>query len=610
MQPPQGRKGYRDMCETGQESIQKQRTQQIQMTAQVAQQTAAPQQMERERQTGTVHVQGEAMGSLVMGQFPPAPPADPPQDPPQPAAEQHRAAKTKQEKKQEKRAREAEKKREKEREREEKAAHQQREKEEKERALEREALGHTRRGEIVKNTPDSSWEQNGGASTHLTLPKKEALEVVKKSKGFLFARPVSGSKELLELRPTLPETLTVKIDGKDKKIAFRETYILFVKSLCAALLDKDGNVIRENLPLFEEMGNAVHDPSDPEGTVVPTDESALLQLLQKGMNALFPQKEAAKRFKELTKIMGAYNAELGFELNGGYSFFQSEAHRSLQGLAGFLKNSPLDLAQHLHKIETAVGSGEPLPDGVTLEQLKSATQSFHADVASALEELKDIRNMRLDSKEVPLPNACSGTGAFISDVNRMLDKKLPQRGAILYQHFQYSIENHYVPEKVEECLRLRAARASEENRAAYEEELRRYSELKRRRDLNPDSLSKEDTLFMNACVEHSSTFLKQEGKYEYHVAGNIRTEHNGAIYTVECFAAETKQAFVSPFTLHGAVGRYKGASRDLDRSSRSIDGMVRYYNQDNPLPSGEEATLSRLKAPFMNSALPGDATVQ
>ena len=71
---------------------------------------------------------------------------------------------------------------------------------------------------------------------------------------------------------------------------------------------------------------------------------------------------------------------------------------------------------------------------------------------------------------------------------------------------------------------------------------------------------------------------------------------------------------VAPFVRRAAIGRYKGSVREektaleKERGSKVklCEGMIHYYNQDDPLPQ-EEDLRAELKEVFLHQMLPGAA---
>lgn len=109
----------------------------------------------------------------------------------------------------------------------------------------------------------------------------------------------------------------------------------------------------------------------------------------------------------------------------------------------------------------------------------------------------------------------------------------------------------------------------------------------------PYQLSDADRNLLCILVIKAS---KVPAKYEYHMAANLGKTDDGLQITSEGFAAETKQYMVSPFSLHHAVGLYRGnEEKHAITGAYSNTGMVTYYCRDNPLPSDADAALLAAK---------------
>ena len=77
------------------------------------------------------------------------------------------------------------------------------------------------------------------------------------------------------------------------------------------------------------------------------------------------------------------------------------------------------LVERQHRVREAMlkqNAGAPLT-AEQIEQLE-AIGSMYADMDQAVVEMMGIRNMDPDSREVPLPNACSANGVFVRDIRR------------------------------------------------------------------------------------------------------------------------------------------------------------------------------------------------
>ncbi len=263
------------------------------------------------------------------------------------------------------------------------------------------------------------------------------------------------------------------------------------------------------------------------------------------------------------------------------------------------------LVERQHRVREAMlkqNAGAPLT-AEQIEQLE-AIGSMYADMDQAVVEMMGIRNMDPDSREVPLPNACSANGVFVRDIRREFLRQ-PEEDTEL---ITYRTDKHAL-EKPEEHVRYI---------------LDHFEELKEliERGEKPEEFKSELTELLERMKENKAAFTEDywrrvvritvntenqsPSKYEYHVAANIGQTKQGEQITTEGFAAESKQYMVTAFSRHNAVGIYRNSSR-RNNQDYTNPGMEAYYNHDNPLPSDEEAILAKTKIELSTNTLPGGA---
>ena len=235
----------------------------------------------------------------------------------------------------------------------------------------------------------------------------------------------------------------------------------------------------------------------------------------------------------------------------------------------------------------------------------AAVSAMYADMDQAIVEMMKIRNMDPDSRDVPLPNACSANSGFVRNIRRnIMGHSKPDSEDLTYrtgkqaelnpeQHLEYII-SHFDALKAEKLIPA-------DLNAGYFQDL--LSDMReRKRELTRQEL---DSIIMITVQQKESP-----GKYAYHRAANIGKTKNGSHITTEGFAAETKQYMVSPFTTEAAVGIYHGEEKSetyLDSLDFVNQGMVDYYNHDNPLPNAEEEVYVEIKGKLASNQLPGGA---
>ena len=220
-----------------------------------------------------------------------------------------------------------------------------------------------------------------------------------------------------------------------------------------------------------------------------------------------------------------------------------------------------------------------------IEKYEKALVSFHADVDAAIADLMDIRNMNIDSMDVPLSNACSANAYFYNNLGKLAGEP---KGII-----DYDIESHAEEHPREELAYILANPHKFSRFKENEDKLRGLEE----RCFDPEyKITTEETKLIAGIA-------MEKYKYLYHEAACISDIQDGSIFTCETFAAETTQAIVSPFIRRAAIGWYKGAR--MNGGSIECEGIKKYYNHDDPLPVADDMR-SELKSAFIEHKLPGD----
>lgn len=424
-------------------------------------------------------------------------------------------------------------------------------------------------GSVVPQADVEIWKKYGGASFHMQLPTEEAEKMIQISNGFLYAEEVREG--VMELHPTLPETIRISVNGEEKELPLRRYYNLFTKAMAALLVDQNGNSIADP--------NEAYLSADFERlNTYTTDIQQWQALLQRGLKNLGNVENIEKTAKEIITAITAMKDKddqfiaMPTELQRGF-----ERVRSALGITG---NDPGALAAHQERLETAMrAEGRPESE---IEAYKRALVSFYNDTAAAREALADIRNMDENTKDVALPNACSANGNFIEQLNKAQGRD--------QQHLEYETQQH-IDDHALEHVNYVLAHKDLFNAGLTAQDEQSFLNLKRKLEENPHAtLTEAEKNFICGYT------IKDAAKYIYHVAGNIGKDSEGRTLTLECFAAETKQAVVTPFLRHAAVGMYRNGQK----------GMSGYYNMDHPLPEGDDLILSRLKEDFILKTLPGD----
>ncbi len=481
--------------------------------------------------------------------------------------------------------------------------------------LQENAERQTLNGSVVSNVSAEDWKKHGGASFHHVLPAAQAYAIVEKSDGFLYAKPAGNG--LCELRPTLPET--VQIDGET--IPLRRVYNLYIKAIMHKIFDDNGD-LREDVKAEKEVIGALSNAKDIEffftkiGLASSTDAEIVDNL-----NNFFR--------KTLTEMMNGDNAQVDqtlhhlfklFKASTDYSFLPSEIMGDLFNAVKRIKatganssagqrfekvrqkmveegSSPdeieavmrqlvnPDLVEHIYEMrEEFIKQNGGAPLTKEQEDQIAAEYSMYADMDMAVKEMMAIRNMNPDSLDVPLPNACSANGELIRGIKRNYMQK--QNDILTYrtQKHLYAHPLDYIDYYITHIDELES---NNDDKQATLNNLHAMAErIRNGEDLNSPE-GKTDIIILKKCAD-------KYAKYKYHVAANLGAIDDNTIITSEGFAAETKQYMVSPFSRNHAVGIYHGKqSYEPTKSEYDFvsEGMIEYYNHDNPLPGEEEIHL-------------------
>ena len=449
-------------------------------------------------------------------------------------------------------------------------------------ALSAEALRRTRMAGVLSDQVVSAedWQSYGGASYHYILPAAQANQAVENSNGFLYAKKAGDG--LCELRPTLPEI--VQVEGKD--IPLRRSYTLLIKTMTHLVLSEDGRLRESAAAITGELAliNSPDTFSDAEKILKP----ALIEVLE-------GNEEEATRTLEHLNLLVQHSSMQSFPPKEILNNFGDAINRL--NMDRLMEREVL-LRQELLRREEAANHS-PEERNQALETFSLAFSSICADVDQSYRELMEIRNMSLDSQEVPLPNACSAHGNMIAGIRHdYMNASAEDSDMLWFRTSKHILSNPL--SHVEYCLSHLDDIPFEFFRISKEEVSDRLNQIGRSiKDANeqqlPFMLSDKDWIFLRTLTVEQ---LESPSKYAYHVAANLGQIPGGPHLTSEGFAAETKQFVVSPFSCHHAVGLYRG---DIGRQEYGpdpelvSDGMVAYYLHDNPLPSDYENFLLQMK---------------
>lgn len=466
------------------------------------------------------------------------------------------------------------------------------------------ALERTRGGSVVSDVSAEDWKKHGGASFHYTLPTGEALQTVEESHGYLYVEEVEPG--IMELHPTIPETIEIKVNGVGKEYPLRRNYNLFIKSIVSQMIDEDGNLQGEEVGKMKKMFEGFFGDGDFDG---------LMEVLQDGMKKIFTDEEQANNeanelfvfLKDMYSAEGSDGFLVNFEgISNIWEFatvlkasedatykvrierlekeLSTDENLSAEEIKQIIKQIPnAPLTEQLEKMQTvmeAEGRSE-----AEIKKYMDALTSFHADVDNAVMELLRIRNMDVNSKDVPLPNQCSANGYFYKNLS-----KISGHGMMSITYLpEFHVDTH--------------AREDLEYIFAHSEKFSKFKENKEKLEKLSENFKDKEYELTEKDKELIVQVLDEHFKYPYHLAAQLATMEDGKLITCESFAAETVQAAVSPFIQRTAVGIYFGKAEKETIVERN-EGFTQYYNHDNPILV-EEDLRAGLKAAFKFQKIPG-----
>jgi len=494
---------------------------------------------------------------------------------------------------------------------------------ERRKVLQEKALKRTAQGSVVKEVSEEVWKTNGGASFHYTLPAGEALQMVEESHGYLYAEDVGAG--LMELHHTIPETIELEIKGEKKEYPLRRNYNLLIKCIVTQMIDENGNMYQDEAhkKQMSELQYQLFRAASKESM-----DFEFVNAIKDSVRLLFESEEEAdaeaEQMCEFLRNMTAasktgnfiLSTEIFVNLGRFIQFYEAAGDTSYDIRIDRLRKewaadpeqteTPEEIEKILKQIPNVslTEQRERLievmkEEGYEQEKIDKyveALVSFHADMDAVAMDLLDIRNMDIQSIDVPLPNACSANACFYDNLSQLRSREL---GIMLYE-----TRSH-----VEEFPRQELARILKNPQmfSKFKGNEARLREIAARCLDEKYELTKEelDVILVTAYEAY---------KYSYHQAAQIGESSDGTVTTCETFAAETTQAMVAPFVRRAAIGRYKGSVREektaleKERGSKVklCEGMIHYYNQDDPLPQ-EEDLRAELKEVFLHQMLPGAA---
>ncbi len=456
------------------------------------------------------------------------------------------------------------------------------------------------------------FKKYGGVSRHKVMPAFDALRLEKKSGGYLAAVPC-GQKGMLELRPSMPEKVTLK----GKQVELRRTYNYVIKAIFSSFFDENDNIkknageigdrldeiFRGFIPIKKMVG-------DKSVKIDYDDEKARTIM----MELLLPELKKILRRKYFGQGLSARTLEKRTD---------TEANKIIDNWIGIQKDikvamqgdSEIELGTDLKEISEAVhgdhGKWEEKAKkaGASEEEIEEIRNERQRQLAETIEKLKGIRDFDPEGKETPIQGTCTSNANFIQAAKLNFSGKLELK-------YVYKYKEEYVmkyPQKVLEFM-LKDFCGFTGQASISDLMINGLFEVQERMRGYLDKL-KEGKKLTDKELKDYASFAMQFSGFEFHVGGKVLTQTDGngdqIGYTTEAFARAPWEVFSVPYTLDGYVGEYKGATReDRDGDAKSMpemdeaemqrrhidpvaainscrfinEGMVQYYKADTIFP--------------------------
>ena len=457
---------------------------------------------------------------------------------------------------------------------------------------------------LYSGLSEKQWKESGGCTYRKIVPAAEAERLVEKSHGFLCAVKVKTapgvepSRELREIRPSLPETMNIK--GKDVKV--RKGFNLLIKSYITMVTNPDGSLKTDKdtqriVDAFDtltmEFGDYAKDQREVEKAKKILNET-FGPVMQELLQAEYKKKGKHETKENVSaEVAGLCDDFLYLAANLGEALFAMEISlgscmTNARNLMNVDVNKMFDHLRTLKIKERKTGEdGKEImvERAPTEEEIATAFQDSYADLEKMSQSLKQVRELEIDGKEVPILNACSANGDFYAKMGKVAKG---ERKFVRYQAEDYTLAQ---PEKVRQYL-LKNIDLLSQGENVSPEELDKYKKKLNDMSFSPTKPfeSREESKEINDLCEIAGKFTK----FPYHVAAHISEDAEDGLVTIEGFAAENTQYVVEPFTMHSSIGQYRGESNETNLGNDTEvrnKSFINYYNADAPFGSNVLDTL-------------------
>ena len=438
---------------------------------------------------------------------------------------------------------------------------------------------------------EKQWEQLGGTTFKKIMAKEDADRIVKNSKGFLTAVKADGG--FMEIKPSLPEEAMVK----GKKVHLRKAWNLIIKSALTLLTNEDGSFKTDKKAidiskLFADL-MVMYKESDrgragiEEGLMqefVPVMEQ-ILKKNYEDKGVIKTQEEANQEAKDLCHEFMHFldvqyeNSESGLlpegmlddyvELIGNLNDADDEL------MEKYLKGYKFRETQIVKKIVDGKEVSERVivETEATDEEIKAAVASIRKDVQIMNGKVKQVRDLDIDSKVVPIPHTCTANANFYKQLQTICTGESDFLGTQTKYNFEKNPKKLYDFMKKNLYLLNDAFDGDPERNGSV-------NDLKLKADtegLTPEELQ-DEAIVKRLCEYATHCF----SKYEQHFGVVVPGAEEDGLITIESFAAAPDQFIVDPFTMDAGIGQYKG---QLDKSKRvtNTEGFEKFYTNNQML---------------------------
>lgn len=400
---------------------------------------------------------------------------------------------------------------------------------------------------------EADFKKYGGVSRHKVLPKDEAVQIERKSEGFIVAVPY-GDGKLMELRPSVPEQLRIR----GKQIPFRRTYNYIMKAIHASFFDEedklkeDADKIASDLELIFRCTGVFKYEYD-EKTAHETAERLILPELCK-----FVSKKEAKKIisdweliQKQSKTPVLYDNEL-------------EMSRFLLRIKRGLKEDPKEWE------DLAVTMGADRKDAA------EAAKEMKEELKHTLDQMRGIRDMDADGKVAPLMRTCSSHAMFVQGIKLNFLNRLEK----IYR-YRFDVTEHLKANAIRDLKRI----LKDFDVFTKQNTMPEIPELRQKLEEYLDKLNRNKDLTKAEWDHYKMVMTGRYLGYDFHASVKIFTEQDkkkGKVtYVTETFAPKPWEIFASPFTMDGAVGEYYGEVNDggedgviPEMSTEEVDKMI------------------------------------